>query len=175
MSFPGDILDRAEAVIELCRARGWRLGAAESCTGGLVMGALTAISGSSDAVIGGFVTYSNEAKVSLLGVDAAALAAEGAVSAVVARKMARGALERGGLDIAVAVTGVAGPTGGTDDKPVGLVHFGVAWRNGGKTRVHLAEERFGDLGREGVREESVRRALDLLIGALEGRLEGAAV
>jgi nicotinamide-nucleotide amidase len=122
-------LVEAEALLALCRSRRVMLATAESCTGGLIAAALTAIAGSSDVVERGFVTYSNEAKTELLGVPATLIAAVGAVSAEVAEKMAEGALSRSRADIAVAVTGVAGPGGGSEAKPVGLVWFGLAQRN----------------------------------------------
>ena len=120
----------AELVLEQCRSRGWRLATAESCTGGRVAAALTAIPGSSEAFSGGVVSYSNELKAALLGVSEASLAEHGAVSPEVAREMAEGAMERLGADVAVSVTGVAGPGGGTPDKPVGLVFVHVASREG---------------------------------------------
>lgn len=123
-------LDQAEAVLAECRARGWKIATAESCTGGLIGASLTAIAGSSDAVDRGFITYSNAAKTDLLGVDAALIQSVGAVSEPVARAMAQGALERSLADVAVAVTGVAGPGGGSSEKPVGLVWFGLATRTG---------------------------------------------
>ncbi len=132
---------------------------AESCTGGLVAGALTAIAGSSAVVDRGFVTYSNEAKSDLVAVPAALIEAHGAVSEPVARAMAAGAVARSRAQVSVAVTGIAGPGGGSDDKPVGLVHFAAA----GPAGVIHAERRFGDIGREAVRLESVRVALGLLL------------
>jgi nicotinamide-nucleotide amidase len=132
---------------------------AESCTGGLVAALLTEVAGSSDVVECGFVTYSNAAKVGMLGVDRGLIEAQGAVSENVARAMAEGALARAGVDLAVAITGIAGPGGATATKPVGLVHFGLALR-GGPTR-HL-ERRYGDLGRALVREAAVSDALGLL-------------
>jgi nicotinamide-nucleotide amidase len=161
--FPEDIDQLARRVLDLARAAGLTLATVESCTGGLVAGSLTAIAGSSDVVDRGFVTYSNAAKTALVGVDAALIAAHGAVSEPVARAMAEGGARVGGVDVAVAVTGVAGPGGGSAEKPVGLVHFAVA-REGRQT-AHR-EMRFGDLGREAVRLESVRVALALLVAAL---------
>ena len=120
----------AERVLDACRASGWKLATAESCTGGLVAGMLTEIAGSSDVVDRGFVTYSNAAKMAMLGVPQATLAAHGAVSKPTAEAMAKGALERGGVDLTVAITGVAGPGGGSAEKPVGLVHFAAAARDG---------------------------------------------
>ena len=157
--FPDDIQTLARRVIEAAAARGLTLVTAESCTGGLVAGALTAIAGSSTVVDRGFVTYSNAAKTELLGVADKLIKAHGAVSEPVARAMADGAVARSRAGVSVSVTGIAGPGGGTADKPVGLVHFGAVGPNGA---VH-AEHRFGDLGREGVRLASVRVALDLLL------------
>jgi nicotinamide-nucleotide amidase len=155
---PAD-LRRAEALLEACRAKGWRVATAESCTGGLVAALLTEIAGSSDVVECGFVTYSNAAKASMLGVDPALIAAKGAVSEEVARAMAEGALARSGADLAVAITGIAGPGGGTATKPVGLVHVALAAR--GRPTRHL-ERRYGELGRTAVRAAAVADALGLL-------------
>lgn len=150
---------RAVAVLDAFRARGWTLATAESCTGGLVAGALTEVPGSSDVVDRGFVTYSNAAKMAMLGVPEATLAAHGAVSEETARAMAEGARKAAGVDAAVAITGVAGPGGGSAAKPVGLVHFACARRDG--TTVHR-EKRLGEIGRAEVRRLSVLQALDLL-------------
>ena len=157
--FPVDMMADAEALLEDCRGRGLKLATAESCTGGLVTGLLTEIAGASDVVERGFVTYSNDAKRDLLGVAAATLDQAGAVSAETARAMAEGALEHSAADITVAITGVAGPDGGTAEKPVGLVHLASARRD----RQTLAEEhRFGAMGREGIRLASVRAAFALI-------------
>ncbi|MCQ0986268.1 CinA family protein [Jiella marina] len=152
----------AREIVERYTAAGWTLATAESCTGGLVAGAITEIAGSSAVLDRGFVTYSNCAKIELLGVMEAALDAHGAVSQAVARQMAEGARERAGVTVAVSITGIAGPGGGTALKPVGLVHFACA---GPKGTVHR-EERFGDIGRAGIRERSVVVALGLLVSAL---------
>ena len=128
--FDPDTLALAEAVLAACRTRGWHLAIAESCTGGLVAAALTAIADSSDVVERGFVTYSNEAKIELLGVPAETIAAHGSVSAQTAAAMARGAVARTPADLAVSITGIAGPGGGTPQKPVGLVYLGAARRDG---------------------------------------------
>jgi nicotinamide-nucleotide amidase len=157
--FDRQILDLAEQVLAAFRSRGLKLATAESCTGGLVAGALTEIAGSSEVVLAGFVTYSNEAKRSMLGVAHETLARHGAVSEATARAMAEGALERSGADAAVAVTGIAGPGGGSTEKPVGLVHFAMAAR-GGATRHQ--EHRFGALTRGEIRRRSVIAALRLL-------------
>jgi nicotinamide-nucleotide amidase len=149
----------AAAVLDTCRVRGLTLATAESCTGGLVAGALTDIAGSSDVVDRGFVTYSNDAKQQMLGVPAETLTKFGAVSRQTAEAMALGALSRAEVDLAVAITGIAGPGGGSKDKPVGLVHFAVAARDG--SRAH-AEMRYGDTGRLPVRHKSVLHALAML-------------
>ena len=128
--FEAETLTLAQSVLEACRARKWRVATAESCTGGLVAAALTAIAGSSDVVERGFVTYSNAAKSELLGVPPETIAEHGAVSAETAAAMARGAVARAPVNLAVSVTGVAGPGGATPTKPVGLVLFGLARRSG---------------------------------------------
>jgi nicotinamide-nucleotide amidase len=160
--FPDDIETLARKVVETATARGLMVAAAESCTGGLVSAALTSVAGSSAVVERGFVSYSNAAKSELLGVPADLIERHGAVSEPVARAMAEGALARSAAQVSVAVTGVAGPGGGSADKPVGLVHFAAA---GPRGRVHV-ERRFGDIGREAVRLASVRVALDLLLDRL---------
>ncbi|MCB1485115.1 MAG: CinA family protein [Hyphomicrobiaceae bacterium] len=157
--FTPALLKRAEALLEICRSRGIRLVSAESCTGGLVSGLLTEIPGSSDVVDRGFVTYSNEAKSECLGVPVALVSKLGAVSRQVAAAMAQGALVRSRADIAVAITGVAGPGGGTDEKPVGLVFIAARDRKGG---VAAREFRFGPLSRNEIRLASVNAALDLV-------------
>lgn len=149
----------ATAVLAACRSRKRMVVTAESCTGGLVSAALTAIPGSSDVVDRGFVTYTNEAKQEMLGVPGETLAAHGAVSAETAAAMAAGALGRSRAQVSVSVTGIAGPGGATPGKPVGLVHF--AARRG--DRVLLREERFGAIGRNAVRAASVEVALGLLL------------
>ena len=154
----------AAEIIAACKSHGLKLATAESCTGGLIVAVLTEIAGSSAAVDRGFVTYSNEAKTEMLGVPAALVESVGAVSAEVAVAMAEGAIARSDADIAVAVTGIAGPGGGTDDKPVGLVHFG-AMRRGAAAARH-AEHRFGDIGRSAIRLATVRVALIMLRGLI---------
>ncbi len=161
--FPDEIETLARRVLDRARARGWRIATAESCTGGLVAGALTAIAGSSDVVCGGLVTYSNEAKRDLLGVSDVLLAQYGAVSEPVAQAMATGALAALRADLAVSITGVAGPGGGSADKPVGLVHFATAVP-GGPTEARAL--RLGDIGREPVRLASVVTALEMLLERL---------
>ncbi len=153
---------RAADILARARARRLKIVTAESCTGGLVAGLLTAIAGSSDVFERGYVTYSYEAKTELLGVDAALLKRRGAVDREVAETMAAGALARSHADVAVSVTGIAGPGGGTAKKPVGLVHFAVARG----ARIEAVERRFGDLGRDGVRRAAVIEALDLLDRAI---------
>ncbi|MGA2568417.1 MAG: CinA family protein [Pseudolabrys sp.] len=154
-----DLRAAAIAVLDLCSARGLKVATAESCTGGLVAGALTEIAGSSDVVDRGFVTYSNEAKQQMLGVPADTIKIHGAVSRETAEAMARGALGRGNVDLSVAITGIAGPGGGSADKPVGLVHFAAASRSGALTH---REMRYGDIGRAEVRHKSVLQALAML-------------
>ena len=157
--FPDDLIDRARALIGLCRAQGVILATAESCTGGLLAGLLTEISGSADVLDRGFVTYSNAAKAELLGVPASILDRHGAVSPETALAMAEGTLARSRASLALSITGIAGPTGGTPSKPVGLVHFGLA-RKGQPTIT--TERRCGDIGRRRVREEALRQALAML-------------
>ena len=162
--FEAETLTLAQSVLDACRARGWHLAIAESCTGGMVAGALTAIAGSSDVVERGFVTYSNEAKSQLLGVPPETIAANGAVSAETAAAMAQGAVARAPVDLAISVTGVAGPGGGSAAKPVGLVIFGLARRDGScRTERHVFD---GD--RAGVRQAAVRVALQLLEAEARG-------
>jgi nicotinamide-nucleotide amidase len=156
--FPDDLLKQAADLLIACRQHGFKVATAESCTGGLVAGCLTAIAGSSDVVDRGFVTYTNEAKTELIGVPGDLIAAHGAVSEPVARAMSAGALAHSRADMAVAITGIAGPGGGTPTKPVGLVHFAAARRDG--TIVHARHVLPGD--RTQVRLASVRIALDLL-------------
>lgn len=152
-------IDDAAILLAACRERGEKIATAESCTGGLVAALLTEVPGSSDVVERGFVTYSNEAKIGLLGVPAGLLAEHGAVSAEVARAMAEGALRHSLADLSVAITGIAGPGGGTAAKPVGLVHFCAARRGGALLPL---EHRFGAIGRAAVRRASLAVALKLL-------------
>jgi nicotinamide-nucleotide amidase len=151
--------DAAAAVLDVCRARKLTIATAESCTGGLVAGALTENAGSSDVVDCGFVTYSNEAKQQMLGVAPETLRDHGAVSRETAEEMARGAIAHSNAQIAVAITGIAGPSGGSADKPVGLVHFAAASRGGALAH---REMRYGDIGRAAVRGKSVLEALAML-------------
>jgi len=155
----------ARALLDLCRMRKLTIATAESCTGGLVAGALTEIPGSSDVIDRGFVTYSNEAKRVMLGVKTTTLATFGAVSKETATAMAVGALERADVDLAVSITGIAGPGGATPGKPVGLVHFAVASRDG---RILHRECRFGAIGRSNVRQRSVIEALRMLMELARG-------
>ncbi|MEQ1695583.1 MAG: CinA family protein [Hyphomicrobiaceae bacterium] len=160
---PADIAE-AERLLARLRATRWTICTAESCTGGLIAGLLTEVPGASDVVDRGFVTYSNGAKTGLLGVPGALIEGHGAVSAETASAMASGALLHSPCDLAVAVTGVAGPGGGSPDKPVGLVHLAAQLR--GRTPVfHVL--RLGDIGRSMVRLETVRAALRLCHQALD--------
>ncbi len=164
--FDAQLLHDAAELLELCRRADIKLATAESCTGGLIIGCLTEIAGSSDVVERGFVTYSNEAKTELVGVPAMLIALHGAVSEQVARAMAEGALSRSMADVTVAVTGVAGPTGGSADKPVGLVHFACAGR--GRPTVHHREVFPGN--RAAVRDATVQTALALVRGLVRGEV-----
>ena len=153
------LLAAAKHLLDVCRSRGLRIATAESCTGGLVAGVLTEIAGASDVIERGFVVYSNAAKESMLGVPASTLKRYGAVSAETAIAMAAGALKHSEADIAVSITGIAGPGGGTKQKPVGLVHFAAARRNG---KAIERRRLYGKIGRRRVRQRSVAEALELL-------------
>lgn len=153
------------ALGDTLRTHGWRMVAAESCTGGLIAAACTSVAGASDWFERGFVTYSNAAKCELLGVDAALLAAQGAVSEAVACAMALGALDRSAVELAVAVTGIAGPGGAVPGKPVGTVWLALAQRNDGAPRVRAERLQLGG-DRTAVREATVRLALDRLAAAV---------
>jgi nicotinamide-nucleotide amidase len=157
--FSPDLLARAENLLAKARAGGVRIATAESCTGGLIAALLTEIPGASDVFGRGFVTYSNKAKEDMLGVPAASLRQHGAVSEAVARIMAEGAIRNSTAQLSVAVTGIAGPGGGTDEKPVGLVHIAAA--RAGEPTLHR-ECRFGDIGRSTIRLASVEAALEML-------------
>lgn len=161
--FPADLTAEAKSILSLMRAGALMLATAESCTGGLIAGLLTEIPGSSDVLDRGFVTYSNAAKQEMLGVSAGLIADKGAVSREIAEAMASGALAHSQAAIAVAVTGVAGPGGGSPEKPVGLVHLAVAVLGGA---THHQECRFGDIGRQEIRLATVRAALALLRASL---------
>ncbi len=154
-----ELTEQARALLDLCRAKKLKVVAAESCTGGLVAATLTEIAGSSDVFERGFVTYSNEAKQAMLGVSSATLASHGAVSRETAVEMAKGALAHAPAELAVSITGIAGPGGAVAGKPVGLVHFAAASRRG--ELVHR-ERRYGDIGRAQVRRAAVVDALAML-------------
>jgi nicotinamide-nucleotide amidase len=154
-----ELLAEARALLELCRAKKLMIATAESCTGGLVAATLTEIPGSSDVVERGFVTYSNAAKTEMLGVPVDVIARFGAVSRETAEAMAQGALAHSPADLAVSITGIAGPGGSSPGKPVGLVHFTAAARRG--PRMHH-EGRYGEIGRALVRIVSVRQAFMML-------------
>jgi nicotinamide-nucleotide amidase len=160
---PPELIQAARQVIEANRARGKRIAVAESCTGGLVCGALTEIQGSSDVLLCGYVTYSNESKMTMLGVSQDVLETFGAVSIATAWGMAQGALARSGADVAVAITGIAGPEGGTLKKPVGTVVFARARRGADPNEIVADRKEFGDLGRGGVRLQAALCALELLM------------
>lgn len=162
--FPAVLQNEAARLLAACRSRRLKLVTAESCTGGLVAALLTEIAGASDVLERGFVAYSNAAKQECLGVPAALLSQHGAVSEAVARAMAEGALGASRADVAVSVTGFAGPGGGSAAKPIGLVHLAVAVK-GGATLYR--ECRFGAVGRDAVRLKSVEAALALLRRALD--------
>jgi nicotinamide-nucleotide amidase len=154
-----ELIERARALLDLCRAKKLRIAAAESCTGGLVAATFTEIAGSSDVFERGFVTYSDEAKQTMLGVPAATLTSHGAVSRETAEAMAKGALAHAPVELAVSITGIAGPGGAVAGKPVGLVHFAAATRSGAMVQ---RERRYGDIGRAQVRRASVIEALAML-------------
>lgn len=160
---PEELLSLARRVVEENRAAGRRVAVAESCTGGLVAAALTEIAGSSDVFEAGFITYSNEAKAKLLQVSEDVMETFGSVSVAVAWAMAQGALKNSGADVAVALTGIAGPAGGTDRKPVGTVVFARAEREADPKHIVADTQAFGDLGRGGVRLQAALCALDLLL------------
>ncbi len=161
MKLPDDVASLAAETIAALKAAGITVATCESCTGGLIAGALTSISGSSDVVYGGFVTYANEAKIAMVGVPYGMLKQFGAVSKEVAMAMADGAMGAAGTHLAVAVTGIAGPNGGSDDKPVGLVHFAVATEDG---TTHLKKV-FAGMDRDAVRHATVIQALKMVLKA----------
>lgn len=160
---PHELLDMAQKVVAANAAAGRRLVVAESCTGGLVGAAITAVPGCSEVFEGGFITYADEAKRAFVGVSGDVLETFGAVSIATAWAMAQGALQRSRADVAVAITGVAGPGGGSPHKPVGTVIFARAERNGDPSRVVADRKDFGDLGRAGVRLQAALCALELLM------------
>jgi nicotinamide-nucleotide amidase len=157
--FPLEIETLARLLVDEAQSRRLRIVTAESCTGGLVSAAITAVSGASEVFDRGLITYSNRAKSDLLGVAGDMLADYGAVSEPVARMMAEGALENSNAHVSIAITGVAGPTGGTEMKPVGLVHLATARAN--QSVIHRVE-RFGDIGRENIQLAAVQLALEML-------------
>lgn len=159
-----ELIAAAARLLDACRARNLMLATAESCTGGLIAAALTEVAGSSDVFDRGFVSYSNPAKIAMLAVPAELIAEHGAVSREVAEAMATGALAASGADLAVAVTGIAGPGGGSAAKPVGLVHLCAARRGG---LVLQLERRYGDTGRACIRQAAVGDALRLVESLLK--------
>jgi nicotinamide-nucleotide amidase len=161
MKLPDDVASLAAETVAALKAAGITVATCESCTGGLIAGALTSVSGSSDVVYGGFVTYANEAKIAMVGVPYGLLKQFGAVSKEVAMAMADGAMGAAGTHLAVAVTGIAGPNGGSDDKPVGLVHFAVATEDG---TTHLKKV-FAGMDRDAVRHATVIQALKMVLKA----------
>jgi nicotinamide-nucleotide amidase len=160
-----DIVEAAKRLLAICKRKKLLVATAESCTAGLVAGTLTEIPGVSSILDRGYITYSNEAKHEMLGVSRETLAEHGAVSRPTAEAMARGVLGRSRVHIAVSITGIAGPDGGSADKPVGLVHFAAATRSG--KLVHT-EKRYGDIGRAQVRKQSVLQAFRMLHELAEG-------
>jgi nicotinamide-nucleotide amidase len=163
MSDP-ELVEQATALLDLCRRKKFTIAAAESCTGGLLAATLTEILGSSDVFERGFVTYRNEAKTAMLGVPAQTLQSYGAVSRETAEAMAQGALAHSPAALVASITGIAGPGGGSSDKPVGLVHFAAVTRSG---RLIHREKRYGDIGRAQVRRASVLEAMAMLREAAE--------
>src|SRR5262245_3232041 len=154
-----ELIEQAKTLLDLCRRKKLKIAAAESCTGGLLAATLTEIAGSSDVFERGFVTYSNAAKQAMLGVPADTLERHGAVSRATAQAMAQGALAQAPVELAVSITGIAGPSGATPGKPVGLVYLAAAARSG---RLLERERRFGDIGRANVRRACVLEALAML-------------
>lgn len=161
--FDLELTEKAGKIIHDAQAAGRMIATAESCTGGLLAGLLTEIAGSSAVFERGFVTYSNAAKSGLLGVDPGLIEAHGAVSAEVANAMVLGAIQHSRADIAISITGIAGPGGGTAQKPVGLVYLGCAFRNG---ETLISRQMLGDIGRSAVRHATLVQALNLLTEAL---------
>ncbi len=160
--FPTDLRDMAAKINHTLEARDLMIVTAESCTGGLIAGVLTDVPGSSAAVFGGYITYDNRAKIEMVGVDEELIERWGAVSESVARAMAEGARETAGVGVSIAVTGIAGPGGGTEGKPVGLVYLACATEE----NTVVVEKRYGDQGRQVVREETIRTALGLVLERL---------
>ena len=162
-NLPPQLIEAARRVIEENRAAGLRVAVAESCTGGLVSAALTEIAGCSEVFEAGFVTYANEAKMGMLGVASDVLETFGAVSVATAWAMAQGAIQKTHADIGVAITGIAGPGGGSEKKPVGTVVFARASRSGDPDDVVADKREFGDLGRPAIRLQAALCALELLV------------
>ncbi|WP_454883748.1 CinA family protein [Sphingomonas oryzagri] len=162
-NLPSQLIDAARRVIEENRAAGLRIAVAESCTGGLVSAALTEIAGCSDVFEAGLVTYANDAKMNMLGVASDVLETFGAVSVATAWAMAQGAIQKTNADIGVAITGIAGPGGGSEKKPVGTVVFARASRSGDPDDVVADRREFGDLGRGAIRLQAALCALELLL------------
>lgn len=160
---PEELVDAARRVVDANRAIGRRIAIAESCTGGIVAAAITEIPGSSDVLDAAIVSYSNDAKLGLLKVSSDVIETFGAVSIAVAWSMAQGALDVSGADVAVAITGIAGPGGGSEKKPVGTVVFARAEKGGNPADVVADRRAFGDLGRAGIRLQAALCALDLLM------------
>ncbi len=160
---PPELVAAAKRVIDANRDAGLRIAIAESCTGGLVCAALTEVAGCSDVFDAGFVTYADAAKSTMIGVSSDLIETFGAVSIAVAWAMARGAIERSGADVAVAITGVAGPGGGTEQKPVGTVVFARARKGDHSDAVTADRKDFGDRGRGGIRLQAALCALELLM------------
>jgi nicotinamide-nucleotide amidase len=160
-----DIVEAAKRLLDICRRKNLTVATAESCTAGLVAGTLAEVPGISSMLERGFITYSNQAKQDMLGVSAETLKVHGAVSCETAEEMARGAIAHAPVDLAVSVTGIAGPDGGSAEKPVGLVHFAAASRSG--NLIH-AEKRFGEIGRPDIRKQSVLQAFRMLHDLAEG-------
>jgi nicotinamide-nucleotide amidase len=163
-----DIVEAAKRLLEICKRKNLTVATAESCTAGLVAGTLTEIPGVSSILDRGFITYSNQAKQDMLGVSVETLRSHGAVSQETAEQMARGALAHAPVDLAVSVTGIAGPDGGSAEKPVGLVHFAAASRSG---QLDNVEKRFGAIGRAEVRKQSVLQAFRMLHDLAEGEAQ----
>lgn len=162
--FSQDLLDAAEQLLGQCRDKGLMIASAESCTGGLIAGLFTEIAGSSDVFERGFITYSNEAKSELLGVPMELISQQGAVTPQIAEAMAKGALQNSRADLSVSVTGIAGPGGGSAEKPVGLVYLATAHKGGS---VIGKACQFGDIGRSNVRKATIAAALQLMTKAIE--------
>jgi nicotinamide-nucleotide amidase len=167
----GELIEQARGLIEVCRAHELTIGTAESCTGGLLSACLTAVRGSSSVFERGFVTYANAAKIDMLGVDKALIETHGAVSEPVAHAMADGVLTRAPVDLSVSITGIAGPGGGSVEKPIGLVFIGGGVNGAGRVRIEVERHEFGDHGRNVVRERTVASALALLMRLAKERAD----